>query len=126
MGQPGGEVRVRAKTELSVGAPETVSQGSSPTVPGCSTDLRKVGNDSTDLNNNLTVNLNIDHNINLIIDQNIDHTIDLTQTEEGEEDADNGTRQSWSTNCASMQFPTYLILFIAYLCKVNKCHSQRK
>ena len=26
--QPGGEVRVRAKTELSVGAPETVSQGS--------------------------------------------------------------------------------------------------
>ena len=26
--QPGGEVRVRANTELSVGAPETVSQGS--------------------------------------------------------------------------------------------------
>ena len=99
-------------------------QGSSPTVPGCSADLRKVGNDSTDVNNNLTVNLNIDHNINLIIDQNIDHTIDLTQTEGGEEDADSGTSQSWSTNCASMQFPTYLILFIAYLCKVNKCHSQ--
>ena len=99
-------------------------QGSSPTVPGCSADLRKVGNDSTDVNNNLTVNLNIDHNINLIIDQNIDHTIDLTQTEGGEEDADSGTSQPWSTNCASMQFPTYLILFIAYLCKVNKCHSQ--
>ena len=26
--QPGGEMRVRANTELSVGAPETVSQGS--------------------------------------------------------------------------------------------------